>query len=158
MDDGKIPNWFNLIVSQTGIQTILDTNQYTKQFGVTLSEKETKLLLQERTHALQEQERVEFQGGILPKLIFTFCDSPYIYQDNYVDTLGRLQEIFYLYKNESLDELSDDELLEYMKQEFNSVCQGSLDYLEDTCLEQFARDIRKGTHRFIGKYHEEDDV
>ena len=33
-------------------------------------------------------------------------------QENYADTLMRLQDIFYLYKNESLDELTDDELLE----------------------------------------------
>ena len=30
-------------------------------------------------------------------------------QENYADTLMRLQDIFYLYKNESLDELTDDE-------------------------------------------------
>lgn len=85
------------------------------------------------------------------------CDSPYIYQDNYLDSLERLQEIFYLYKNESLDEITDDELLDYMKYKFDGICQGSLDYLEDTCLERFARNIRGETRKFFGKY-EEDDV
>jgi len=31
-----------------------------------------------------------------------------------------------------------------------------LEYLEDTCLEDFARSIREGTRGFIGKYEEEE--
>ena len=47
----------------------------------------------------QKQKRVEFGEGIVPKIIYEFCDSNYIDQNNYVDTIIRLQEIFYLYKN-----------------------------------------------------------
>lgn len=102
---------------------------------------------------LKEQQRIEFGEGILPKLIFTFCDSPYIYQDNYVDTIRRLQEIFYLYKNESMDEFSDDELLDFMKNAFDGECEGSLEYLEETCLEELARSVRKEGKNFFGKYY-----
>lgn len=63
-------------------------------------------------------------------------------QENYADTLMRLQDIFYLYKNESLDELTDDELLEYMKEKFDGICAGDLDYLEGTVLDTFAREVR----------------
>lgn len=122
-------------------------NSYTKKFGVQLSKEEIGVLLEERKNVLKEQERIEFGQGILEKLIYTFCDSPYIYQDNYVETLGALQEIFYLYKNETLDELTDDELIEYMKQQFEGVCQGSLEYLEETSLECLARSIRKGKNK-----------
>lgn len=122
-------------------------NQYTEKFGVKLSEQDGLLLLQSRKDNLKEQERVEFGGGIMPKLIFAFCDSPFIYQDNYVDTLIALQEMFYLYKNESMDELTDDELITYMKNEFDGKCQGSLDYLEETSLEKFARVVRNGNWR-----------
>ncbi|GLB30581.1 hypothetical protein LAD12857_25040 [Lacrimispora amygdalina] len=128
-------------------------NEYTGQFGLKLSEEDAALLLTERKNILKKQERVEFGEGILPKLIFAFCDSPYIYQDNYTDTLGRLQEIFYLYKNETLDEIPDDELIEFMKEQFDGPCQGSVDYLEDTSLEVFARKSRFGLH----DSREEDD-
>jgi len=134
------------------LQKVIACNQYTEKFGVRLSEQEAQLLLVARRNSLKEQERIEFGEGILPKLIFAFCDSPYIYQDNYADTLEALQNIFYLYKNESLDELTDDELLEYMKKHFDGECQGSLEHLEDTCLERFAREIRKMSHGFFGKY------
>lgn len=144
-------NQDNLVVALT------ESNEYTKKFGVILTKEDAQALSVARKESLRQEERIEFGSGILPKLIFTFCDSPYVYQDNYVDTLERLQDIFYLYKNESLDELTDDELLDFMKKEFDGVCEGSLDYLEDTCLEDFARQIRAGSHGFMGRYEEDED-
>lgn len=139
-------------------EVLMDLNSYTGKFGVILSKEDALFLLEARNKTLRTQERIEFDEGILPKLIFTFCDSPYIYQDNYTDTLERLQEIFYLYKNESLDECTDDELLEQMHLYFNGICEGSLDHLEDTCLESFSRDIRSGNRRFIGLFSEDEEI
>ena len=73
-----------------------------------------------------------------------FCDSQFIQSGDYADTLARLQEIFYLYKNESMDELTDRELLEIMKENFEQICYGDLEYLETTCLERFAAAVRAG--------------
>jgi len=144
MDD----NMFLSMMADGGkhlLQKVLDCTQYTEKFGLRLSQEDASLLLEGRKNNLKEQERIEFGESILPKLIFTFCDSPYIHQDNYVETIGALQEIFYLYKNESLDELTDDELLAYMKEHFDGDCQGSLEFLEETCLEEFCREIRGGS-------------
>ena len=144
MDEDKIFQYLigqqenNQLTIQKQMKDLMACNDYTKQFGIQLSEKEALDLVKERRENLIRQER------IITKLIFTFCNSAYIYQDNYVETIQRLQEIFYLYKNESLDELTDDELLEYMKEQFDGKCQGDLDYLEDTALEAFARKIRCG--------------
>lgn len=138
-------DWLELLNSSNRVAVIKAVDEYAGQFGLSLSEAEVGLLLSERKQSLKKQERVEFGEGILSRLIYAFCDSPYIYQDNFADTLGRLQEIFYLYKNESLDELTDDELIEFMKREFDGICQGSLDHLEDTSLEKFARAIRFGS-------------
>ena len=87
---------------------------------------------------------MEFGESLLPRIIYTFCDSSYISQDEYVDTLVRLQEIFYLYKNEMQDEITDEELLNFMKEQFETVCFGDLQYLEGTCLDLFAQAIRAG--------------
>lgn len=133
-------------------QEVLQSNEYTSKFGLSLSEQDVEELMIVRRECLQEHQRVEFGKGVIEKLIYAFCDSPYIYQENYADTLSRLQDIFYLYKNESMDELTDDELIEYMRKSFDETCQGSLDYLEETCLEEFARNIRRSTHRFMGRY------
>lgn len=153
-------DFFELIL-QNGqkqeLKKIYECNQYTQKFGVKLTEEEAVALLKSRKENLKEQERVEFGEGILSKLIMAFCDSTYIYQDNYSDTLACLQEIFYLYKNESLDELTDDELIEFMKEHFDGDCQGSLEYLEETVLESFARSVREGSRGFLGNYEEEED-
>ncbi len=138
------------------LASVMETNQYTEKFGLRLTKEEAELLVKERVESLLIQERVEFGGGILPSIIFAFCDSPFIYQENYVDTMGRLQDIFYLYKNESLDEVTDDELLEFMKEQFDGVCQGSLDYLEDTSLEDYARMVRGKCSGFMGRIMNDD--
>lgn len=141
-------NWLELMSRQTQLQQILDTNQYTERFGLALSREDAELLTEERKKTLKKEGRVEFGQGVLPKIIQVFCDSCYLTQDNYTDTLVRLQEIFFLYKNEMLDEITDDELLEFMKEQFENVCFGDLDYLESTCLNIFAQAIRAGYSGF----------
>ncbi len=136
--------WFQVSNSSSQVAVLKAANEYTAKFGLVLSDEETSLLLNERREVLKKEQRMEYGEGILPKLIFAFCDSPYIHQGNYVETLGRLQEIFYFYKNESLDEYTDDELVEAMKELFDGPCQGSLDYLEDTGLQRLARRARYG--------------
>ena len=97
------------------------------------------MIVEERANALRTQRRVEFGAGIIPEIIYEFCDSDFIDQSNYAATLIRLQEIFYLYKNEMEDEISDEELLHFMKEQFEEICFGDLDYLEGTCLNIFAQ-------------------
>lgn len=80
--------------------------------------------------------------------MYAFCDSAYISQSNYLDTLIRLQEIFFLYKNEMEDEITDDELINFMREQFDGVCYGDIDYLETTCLEIFAEAIREGYREY----------
>lgn len=80
-----------------------------------------------------------------------------------METIIRLQEIFFLYKNEMQDEISDDELLHFMKQQFEEVCFGDLDYLEGTCLNIFSQAVRAGYRGYqatqgYGEYAEFDEV
>jgi hypothetical protein len=60
--------------------------------------------LENRFQALQNTGRVEFGEGILKKLIYAFCDSPFMTQQNYEETISDLQE-FLFFKNESLDQI-----------------------------------------------------
>lgn len=141
----------------------METNQKTKHFGLILTEQDAKLILQERNHTLREQRRIELGESIIPKMIYEFCDSDFIDQNNYVSTMIRLQEIFYLYKNEMQDEITDDELLHLMKEQFETICFGDLDYLESTCLANFAQAIRAGYDGYkssdgYGEYLKFDEV
>ena len=137
-------NFLDLMNGQMFLKQVQKTNHYTQKYGLALSEKDAKLLLDERNHILKAEQRVEFGQGILPQIIYSFCDSSFLTQNNYTETLFRLQEIFYLYKNEMMDEITDDELLHFMREQFDTVCFGDLDYLEGTCLDLFAQAIRAG--------------
>lgn len=156
-------DWINLLSSQNQIQKILEVNQKTARYGLELTEADAKTLTETRNSELRKQQRIEFGEGILPKLIDAFCDSPYMDQGTYVETLIRLQEIFFLYKNEMLDEISDDELLQFMREQYDEICFGDLDYLEGTCLNHFAQAIRAGYRGFRstqgrGEYSQFDEV
>ena len=156
-------NWIEVMQQKNQLVEVLKTNQYTEKFGLVLTQQDAELLVQERRVALKEQRRVEFGQGILPKIIFEFCDSVYIDQNHYLEILIRLQNIFYLYKNEMMDEISDDELLHFMKEQFETICFGDLEYLEGTCLMNFASAIRAGYEGFkesegYGQYSQFDDV
>ncbi len=155
--------WMMALQEKNQLAKIVEVNRVTEKYGLTLSEEEAELVLAQKNNALRVQRRVEFGEGITPRIIYEFCDSDFIDQDNYVDTLVRLQEIFYAYKNEMQDEISDDELLHFMREQFDKVCYGDLDYLEGTCLTIFAQAIRAGYRGYKaseghGEYEALDEV
>lgn len=119
---------------QIEIANIKKCNEYTSQYGLALSDNQINNLLERRKETLKEAGRIEFREGIIDKLIKEFCDSPYINQENYAETLYELVEIFYEYKNETMDLISDDELIGFMKKSFDGICQGDLEYLSGTVM------------------------
>jgi hypothetical protein len=132
-------------------------NSFTAKFGITLSPSDISVLIEERFESLKKYGRIELGSGIMHKIIFEFCDSPFIWQENYADTLSELQDIFYYFKNESLDEFTDDELIRYMRKSFDNECQGSLEYLRETSLEDVCRGIRYGqdAYKYLDSYDDE---
>ncbi len=134
----------NSIVQQLTIKEVILCNQFTEQYGLSLSEEDATALVKTRKDALEEFGRLEFSGGTISKLIMEFCDSPYLSQFHYTETLNELLEIFYYFKNETLDELSDDDLIAIMKKSFNESCQGSTELMQSRDLENLSRKIRFG--------------
>lgn len=156
-------SFLELFSEKNQLQKVMEINIKTEQFGLELTQEDAKLLVEARGEELRRQKRVEFGEGILSKIIFAFCDSSYITQDNYVETLARLQEIFYLFKNESMDLLTDDELLDFMREQFEQTYFGDPDYLESTCLENFSQAVRAGYRGYQktqgrGEYEQFDEV
>lgn len=142
-----MPDVYDLILaanSKQELRRVLTCNEQTERFGLVLSEEAAGQLMVCRQESLKNHKRVEFGEGILPKIIFAFCDSRYIELEEYQKTLERLQDIFYLYKNEVQDMMTDDELVTYMRKQFEDICYGSLERMEETGLERFARAIRGG--------------
>lgn len=112
------------------VKDLQTCNALTEKYGLALTPKQMLALAERRVEALQATGRVEFGEGILKKLIFAFRDSPYLAQQNYEETLTELQDLFYQFKNETHDRLSDDELIEKMKTAFYGRAQGTLELIE----------------------------
>lgn len=129
---------------QEEISKIIKCNEYTNQYGLTITEEQVKNIVERRFEALKETGRLEFGEWVINKIIIEFCDSPYISQENYGETLYELIDIFYYYKNETKDLITDDELLKFMRKYFNGIAQGSLDYLAGTILDRMADNILNG--------------
>lgn len=133
------------------LSEVRECNGYSAAFGLRLSESAVKDLVAARAEALRNTGRVEFGGGILPKLIYAVCDSPFIRQDNYETTLAELQEAFYAFKNESNDTLTDDALIEMMTAVYNGCAQGCAEILAQMSVEELKRCADKESVRQDGE-------
>ncbi|MBC3888052.1 hypothetical protein GH810_06995 [Acetobacterium paludosum] len=134
----------NALVQKQAVSEIMLCNEIIDQYSLALTEASALELVETRSYSLENLGRIEFGGGIIGKIIIVFCDSPYLSQDNFEGILHELIEIFYYYKNETLDLMSDDDLINYMKMYFDGVCHGSLDQLKFTELDRMARNVRFG--------------
>ena len=134
----------NALVQKQAVNEVMKMNDTTMKYGLMLTEQQSIALVETRSFALRNTGRIEFGGGVIDKIIYEFCDSPYISMHNYDAILHEIMEAFYYYKNETLDLISDDELIGYMKKMFDGVCQGSVELLSGRELERLARNLRQG--------------
>lgn len=129
---------------QEEIAKIIKCNEYTNQYGLNITEEQVKNIVERRFEALRDTGRIEFGEWIVDRIIIEFCDSPYISQENFGETIYELINMFYYYKNETKDLITDDELLKFMKKYFDGIAQGSIDYLEGTILDRMADNVLNG--------------
>ena len=126
------------------IANIKKCNEYTSKYGLILSDGQISNLLERKKEALRETGRIELREGIIERLIREFCDSSYMNQENFAQTLYELIEIFYEYKNETIEIIADDELIEFMKKSFDGICQGDLEYLSGTVMYRMRENLLSG--------------
>ena len=132
------------MIQKQAVGEIVKCNDLTARFGLVLTHAQAMALVETRADSLRDNGRIEFGGGVVDKLIKEFCDSPFISASNYAEILHELIRLFYYYKNEALDLITDDDLIKFMKTAFDGVCQGSLDLLAHRELEQMAKNLRFG--------------
>lgn len=116
-------------------------NQVTARHGLCLSTQDIQVLVAGRLEALATSERVEFGGGVAPDLVQAFCSSPYVDQSTFVQTILELQDLFYDFKNESLEQITDDDLIETMRSLFDGVANGDLELLAEALFEGLRRHV-----------------
>lgn len=115
--------------------------------GLPLSARQAEALLAHQERTLLDLGRVDFSGGILPKLMAAFADSPYVLAEDWPDTLAALTELFYAFKSETRDAMADDNLLLAMRRLFDGACGGSAEALADCRAgDLFAALSKEDTH------------
>lgn len=129
---------------QIEVANIKKCNEFTNKYGLMLSDAQIESLMEKRIDILKNTGRIEFRNGIIDKIIKEFCDSPYINQENYVLILCGLLDIFYEYKNETMDLVTDDELIKFMKKSFNGICKGDIEYLSGTVMYKMKQMVLNG--------------
>lgn len=130
------------VMQKQAVRDILRCNERSEQYGLVLTPEQAKELAETRDTSLRENGRIEFGAGVVDKIINAFCDSPYLMKENYVETLHELVELFYYYKTEAEDRITDDDLIAFMKEAFNGECAGSLELLASRELFYLAQDLR----------------
>lgn len=146
MSDLKIiSNINNLLINnqETVVNEIVELNKITEKYGLILTKEQATDLVNNRNTVLKEVGRIELGGGILEKLIYEFYDSPYLYKDEYLDTLEKLTNIFYEYRCEFDGKLTDDQIIKYIKNKFDTTCNGSLELLEHKELEYLKEHLKE---------------
>ncbi len=125
--------------------SLLSCNAVTARFGLKLTEADARALAAAQSRALKSAGRVAFAGSAVSELAMAFCDSPYIQQDGWADTLAELTAAFYDFKSEAMDGIDDAEAIALMKRLFDGDwCEGSMDRLLYELLPLAARRIREG--------------
>jgi len=118
-------------------------NQTIGRHGLSLTKRDVQALVVGRAEALQVSERVEFGGGVTKQLVLAFAGSPYLSQTTFVETVLDLQDLFYEVKNESLEQVTDEELIAKMRSLFDDYAAGNMDLLAEALLEGLSRHVRE---------------
>jgi hypothetical protein len=142
------------LLRRAAVSEITATNAETQQYGLILSEAAAMQIVEARNEALRDMGRVELSIDLIARIITTFCDSPYLNQENYAQTIGELLEAFYHMKNETRERISDDGLLGFMKKRFDGPCSGSVELLTDRELPKLILAIVQNDRKRAAVYEE----
>jgi hypothetical protein len=130
------------IQRRAAVHELESCNRVIEPHGLSLSTQDAQALVAGRLEALQTAGRIEFGGGVARELVLAFASSPYVSQSTFVETILEVQGLFYEFKNESLEQIPDDELIAKIRWLFDEVANGDLGYLEEALFEGLARRVR----------------
>ena len=128
----------NLQITQEN--EILDLNEKSQIYGLTLNKEDVKEIINSRDNTLKSYGRIELDIGITKMIIENLYKSQYTDKDDYVYAINDLHEVFYYLKNETLDQISDIEIIEIIDEVYNN-CSGRIDIVQEKCQE-FAKSYR----------------
>ena len=121
---------------------ILKINEESSAYGLILTPGDVEEIIKSRGYSLKTYGRIDLNMDITKKLINKIYTSQYTDKDDYVEIINDLQDIFYYLKNETLDEISDHEIIDIIVG-FYEKTSGRIDNVQNL-TEKFALDYRLG--------------
>ncbi len=131
----------NQLMKETYSNKLLELNEKTKAYGLILTKEDAKHVIEARTQTLNSYERIELGLNATQKIVELFSASPYVNSKNYVSIITEIQEIFYYFKNETNEKVSDDDLINIIHKYFDMECAGSIQLLKGK-MEEYAKKTR----------------
>lgn len=125
---------------QKNSEKLLALNDMTETCGLSLTPAQARALAAEEQHVLATHGRIALRS-ILPSVVEAFFDSPYL--QDYQDTLALLCDTFYALKNEADNTWEDETLLGVMREAFDNIAHGDLDYMAEVTLGELERMLRR---------------
>lgn len=143
MENYFLANYSNPItVLEKKTDRLLQTNEEAQKYNLCLSQKEAEMVAKTESEAIKAQERIEIGESAAARIADKFMQSTFVSKENYADTLCVLTELFYTVKNESLDVLSDEEVIDVMFEYYEKYSCGSIELLSGRDLGEMCRKVR----------------
>ena len=113
---------------------LLELNKYLTK-DIVLTKENVLELITNKNSSLKEIGRIDLTNSILENIILTFTDSSFIDKNNYMYIFLSLTEIFLCYENIFSKKISSEEILKYLKDEFEKN-EGSIELISTISLER----------------------
>lgn len=121
---------------------ILKINEESSVYGLILTSENVEEIIKSRGYSLKTYGRIDLNMDSTKKIINKIYISQYTDKDDYVEIINDLQDIFYYLKNETLDKISDNEIIDIIG-EFYEETSGRIDNVQNLA-EKYALDFRLG--------------
>lgn len=114
-------------------------------YGLSLSDAQMKAIVVHHHHSCRKFHLLAMGEGILGNLMRTFADCYCMKQDILEEQILKLSDLFLQYRKEvSRTLFTDEELLDLMREQFEKICYGDLEEMEENCLPYFLDAIQAG--------------
>ncbi|MCH3963351.1 MAG: DUF6323 family protein [Clostridium sp.] len=152
-----LPEIFNSISMSRYDRTneIIKLNKQLKKEGIVLTVKDAKEIITERDKTLKSTGRMEINMDVIHSIIKEVGKSPYVNQENAVETVNDIYEVFHYLKNSTSDLLSDSEILESIMFFYNEIYRGSIELVMGKGVEKIVCNFKNGRD-LINTKEEED--
>lgn len=106
-------------LQQESTQKLIKLNDESINYGLILKEKDIEEIMKNTNETLKRIGRIETSTNTLEKIIEFVYSSPYTDKDNYIENINDMQEVFYYLKSQVLDLLSDDEVIDILREVYD---------------------------------------